>query len=242
MLGFIYKDIRTNRTHIAVILLVLAFFNILFPIAFLINGDDNGIESSGLFVTGAFAMMIFCSFLIVGAFAMNFVQTDERKKWGFYVVSLPSGKRNQVVAKYIFVAGMFGLTFCIVIVTNLIFKAISSMAPDILSITVVLLGIELIMKAIEMPCIIAFGSKIGTQVKGGLMALILVAAAIYAMFGDLSWIGSEESFWESIFKFISDFKFSRFGIILLLIGIPAYIISCLISTRLYIKGIDRMEK
>lgn len=241
MLGFIYKDIRTNRMHIALILGVHSFLNILCPIMLLLD-DDNAISRAGLFTTGFLTMMVFCSFMIVGAFASNFVQTDERKKWGYYVVSLPHGKRKQVFAKYIFVAGILGLTFCIVIGINLIFKAINSNIPDILSITVAILSIELIMKAIEMPCIIAFGTKIGTQVKGGLMALVITFAAVYAMFGDLSWLGSEENIWENIFKFINDFRFAKFGIILLAISIPVYIISCLISTKLYINGIERMEK
>ncbi|MBR4554725.1 MAG: ABC-2 transporter permease [Ruminococcus sp.] len=244
MLGFIYKDIRTNSKWMWLVLGVLVVFNGLTTAAMLLdnNKDTLSVTEAPLFLTGFYSMAAFCSFVCAGAFAMNFVQTDERKKWGYYVVSLPNGRRKQVIAKYIFVAGSLGLTFGIVTAVNQISKAINTNVPDILSIAVALTGLELIMKAIEMPCIIAFGSKIGTQVKGGLMAVAVIFAAVYAMFGDLSWIGTEDSVWESIFKFISDFSFSRFGIIMILIAVPLYIISCLLSIRLYLCGIDRMEK
>ena len=244
MLGFLYKDIRTNRKWILIIILVLAFLNLLAPAAIFLGDGSSGLKASEktMFVTVFFAIMSLSSFLCSGAFAMNFVQTDERKKWGYYVVSVPRGIVRQVASKYIFTAGMLMLTLGLCSGVNAICGLIWEKTPAVYGITLTLFAIELIMKAVEMPCITAFGSKIGTQVKGGLMAVIVFAIVIYLLFGDLSWIGSEESFWESFFKFVGDFKFSTFGAWLLLAAVPVYIISCIISTKVYIRGIDRMEK
>ena len=125
---------------------------------------------------------------------------------------------------------------------NAVCGLIKSETPAAYGVTLTLFAIELIMKAVEMPCITAFGSKIGTQVKGGLMAVIVFVSVIYLLFGDLSWIGSEESFWESFFKFIGDFRFSTFGLGLLLAAVPLYALSCVISVKVYLRGIERMEK
>ena len=244
MLGFLYKDIRTNRNWILLILLVLAFLNMLAPTALFLGDSSSGLKTSEmpLFINGFFAAMSLCSFLVVGAFAMNFVQTDERKKWGCYAVSLPGGIVKQVTSKYIFVAGMLTLTFGICCGVNAVCGLIKSETPAAYGVTLTLFATELIMKAVEMPCITAFGSKIGTQVKGGLMAVIVFVFVIYLLFGDLSCIGSEESFWESFFKFIGDFRFSTFGLGLLLAAVPLYVLSCVISVKVYLRGIERMEK
>ena len=244
MLGFLYKDIRTNRKWILIMILVLTFLNLFAPFALIFGDSKGGVKSSEItmLLTGFFAAMSLSSFLCVGGFAMNFVQTDERKKWGYYVVSLPGGIIKQVVSKYIFTAGILMLTLGLCSGVNAIFRLIWDETPSAYGITLTLFAIELIMRAVEMPCIIAFGSKIGTQVKGGLIAVIVFAIVIYLLFGDLSWIGSEESFWESFFKLVSDFKFSTFGAVLLLAAVPVYIVSCMISTKLYLKGIERMVK
>ena len=242
MLGFLYKDLRSNGRWVMIMLFVLVFFNVFASWAILSGEDNGGVPDNKLFMTGFFAGFNLISYLVVGAFALNFVQTDERKKWGCYVTAVPGGIVKQVAAKYCFVALSVLMTFSICCGTNAVIRTMNDNAPDMTGINVLLAAVSLLMRSVELPCVMAFGTKIGTQVKGGLMAAAILAVVVYGLFGDLSWIGSEESFWESVFKFIGDFNLMSFGLKLLAAAVPVYAVSCFISVRLYLRGIDRMEK
>ncbi|MBQ7186766.1 MAG: ABC-2 transporter permease [Ruminococcus sp.] len=242
MLGFLYKDLRCNGRWVMIMLFVLVFFNVVTSVMILSGENNGGVPDNKLFMTGFFAGFSLISYLVVGAFALNFVQTDERKKWGCYVTAVPGGIAKQVTAKYCFVALSVLVTFCICSVTNAVIRTVNDKAPDVVGINIMLAAVSLLMRSVELPCITAFGTKIGTQVKGGLMAVIVLAVVIYGLFGDLSWIGSEENFWESIFKYIGDFNLKSFGLKLLAAAVPIYAVSCFISMKLFLQGIDRMEK
>ncbi len=242
MTGMLYKDLRTNSRWVKIILLILIFFNVVMSFMLCIGDDDIGATKNKLFMTLFFGGSAAISFMVVGAFALNFVQTDERKKWGCYVTAVPNGIAKQVVAKYIFVALSVLLTLVICGITNLVTRSQIETAPDISGIIITLAAISLIMRSVELPCITAFGTKIGTQVKGGLMAVIILAVLIYGLFGDLSWIGSEDDFWESFFRLIQDLDFNRLSLILLAAAVPLYCISCFISTKLFLGGIERLDK
>ncbi len=242
MLGLLYKDLCTNRRYLLPIFFVLIFFNVVMSVMVFVGDDTIGATENPLFLTGFMGGAAFLSFLIVGAFALNFFQTDERKKWGYYVTAVPGGIAKQVTAKYVFVALSVLLTFCICWGTNLVIRSIFDKAPDITGVVVTLAALSLLMRSVELPCITVFGTKIGTQIKGGFMAVIVLALLVYGLFGDLSWIGSEDSFWESFFKFVGEFRFISLGLKLLAAAVPLYCVSCVISTRLYLKGIDRLEK
>ncbi|MBR6103002.1 MAG: ABC-2 transporter permease [Ruminococcus sp.] len=246
MLGFLYKDIKSNLKWLLLGLLVIMFMVCLMSLA-MVLGDEN-IKQKGM---GSFMKMILfvleaMSFVIVGAFSLNYIQSDERKKWGYYVASLPCGTRNQVVSKYVFVAGITFITFFICIANNLFVGLFVKGMPDLTETLFSVVCLSLLMRAIELPFIFAFGTKVGSQVKGGIMLMIIVWAAVYFMFGDLSWMGSEDEIWGKLFEWIQGFDFTKLldtvlGKILLL-GLPLYAVSCFISTKVYLRGVERMEK
>lgn len=241
MLGLLYKDMRANLKGILVMLLVLIFLNGLTTVMLFV-GEDNDSAMNTTFIMGFCSIMAVSSFMTIGATALNIVQTDERKKWGYYITAVPNGIRKQVGAIYTFVFIAMLITFTVVYGVNFIARTVVDAVPDMLGITLTLVFFGLIMRAIELPCIIAFGSKVGSQVKGGLMLLVILGIVVYLLFGDLSWIGSEYDFWDGLFTWIRDFKFTDLALKLAAVGLPMYIVSYFISTKLYLKGVDRMEK
>jgi hypothetical protein len=246
MLGFLYKDIRSNLKWLLLGLCVILFMVCMMSMV-MIAGDENVRQNGmGSFMKMILFMMEATSFIIVGAFSLNYIQSDERKKWGYFVASVPHGQAYQVGAKYIFVALVTFAAFFICIANNFVVGLFVSSMPDLTETLFSVVCLSLLMRAIELPFIFAFGSKVGSQVKGGIMLLVIIAAAVYFLFGDLSWMGTEDEIWDKIFTWIQGFDLTKMlhttiGKILLM-GPPLYIVSCFISAKLYLKGVDRMEK
>ncbi len=237
MLGLIYKDIRTNLKWLLLALSVVLIFNV---IMFLSNFKTHDLDFIGM--RGLY-LLLYCSvFFTVGAFALNFIQTDERKKWGYYVVSLPNGIAKQIIAKYIFVAATLIVTFGLCYIQNYAVCLYNNEAVSISGVLMILTSVTLVFLSFELPCAVAFGSKNGAYVKAGIFVGLVLFAAIYLMFGDISFLGSEEEFTEEFFDTLGKLSKRSTGLKAFSASIPFYCISCFISTKLYIGGIERMEK
>lgn len=237
MLGLLYKDIRANLKWLLIAFGVVLFFNI---VMFSADVSSHDIDFIGM--RAVYLLLYSSVFFTVGAFGLNYVQTDERKKWGYYVISLPNGIAKQIISKYIFVALtlLFALGICSL--QNFIVCRINDEARSISSIFLILMSVVMIMLAFEIPCAIAFGSKNGAYVKSGMFVIIILIAAVYLMFGDISWMGSEERFTEIFMDKMTSISKSSNAVKLALTAIPAYCVSCFISTKIYLFGIERMEK
>lgn len=246
MLGLLRKEIRINIKWLCCALMTLLFLNVLMSIMMIADDSSDSFKKMGLFVQGFFAVMGAMSFLINGAFSLNFVQSDERRKWGYYLCTVPRGREKQVLSTYILLLLMLFLTFAVTYGCNFAMRKYDSSVPSLRGLLMLLVCISLIMRAIEMPFIFAFGSKVGSQVKGGIMIMMILAAVIYLLFGDLSWIGTQDEIMEKFFKFIAEFDLSRitrsWAGVLVWASVPMYIISCFISMKVYMYGVERMEK
>ena len=95
MLGFLYKDIRSNLKWLLLGLCVILFMVCMMSMV-MIAGDENVRQNGmGSFMKMILFMMEATSFIIVGAFSLNYIQSDERKKWGYFVASVPHGQAYQ---------------------------------------------------------------------------------------------------------------------------------------------------
>ena len=248
MLGFLYKDIITNKTNLLILLLVLIFMNGMVFMLFV--GDNPEATISGMGVL--FKIMIFSfsafSFFISGAMSSNYFKTDERKKWGYYVVSTPRGAVKQIVSKYVLVLIVASVTYVIPLIVNIIVrKAFPEYdIPNVSGVILIFLFIMLFLRAIETPFIVGLGQKAGEKVKAAIMIGFFLFALIYMMFADISWMGSSDQVIEKIFEMINKIRFTDFintwGGRLVLMSIPLYMLSCFISIKVYNYGIERIEK
>ena len=248
MLGYLYKDFITNKKTIFLLLIVLLAFNAMVFMLFV--GDNPEATISGLGVLFQILMFSFsaCSFFISGAMASNYFKTDERKKWGYYVVSTPNGIAKQMISKYTMVLIMSGITFTVSLLANILARKLFPQfdIPNVSGVVLIFLFIQLMIRAIETPFIVGLGQKAGEAVKGILMLGLILFAVIYLMFADISWMGSSDHVIEKIFELITKIRFTNFiktwGGRLVMMSIPLYIVSCFISIKVYVFGIERIEK
>lgn len=245
MLGMLYKELKINLKWLLVNLFTLSFMNAALSVAITVGNDDAVNTEVSMVTKFMFFFLGVISFIITGTVSLNFMQTDERKKWGYYISAIKDGIRLQVAAKYLVVLISLMMTFVICFLVNYVCHSISADVMRTDSFLLIMLCISLILRSIELPFIVSFGSKSGSMIKGSVMAGVILIAVIYLLFGDISWIGSEDQIWDSFFRFIGrlDLKevIRSWSGKLLLAGIPLYILSYYISTKLYLKGIDRLE-
>lgn len=242
MLGYIYKEIKTNKLILSVMFGLMLFFNI-----FLLSTTigENKIDE-GMIYYAVFFIMTGSSFLVIGMCASGLVQTDERKKWGYYNAAAPHGIKLQVGSIYIIILSALVCCFCISFVINIIMRKITPDTPNVTGMMIAIALLVLLLRAIELPFFYAFGSKVGGLVKALLLFVVIFIAALYFLFADLSWLGSQDEVIEKFIEFLSGISAktlwnSIFGKILIS-AVPLYAVSYFISTKVYLKGIDRLEK
>lgn len=242
MLGYLYKEIKTNKLILGIMLGLMLFFNLFILVT--ANGDDKPVE--GMIYYVIFFIMSGSSFLVIGMCASGLVQTDERKKWGYYNASAPNGIRLQVGSIYLIIFMALAFCFGISFFFNIIIRNINSDAPNVTGMMTAMALLVLLLRAIELPFFYAFGSKVGGLVKTLLLFIVIFIVALYFLFADLSWLGSQDEFMEKIIEFLSGISAKKlwnsiFGKILIS-AVPLYAVSYYISTKVYLKGVDRLEK
>ena len=244
MFGFIYKELKVNKQWLCLMFGLVIFFSC-FPML-AASGGEGKLE--GVAFYGVYFLINGTCFLVVGMMASMFVQTDERKKWGYYTTSVPGGIKKQVGAIYIIILTAIIFTLGVTCGLNIIIrKAAGIDIPDATGMMLVFALIVLFMRAIELPFFYAFGSKVGSAVKSLLVVVLIFIAALYFMFADLSWLGSMDDFIGNFIEWLSKLDLKHLisgGFVgkLLLTAVPLYIVSYLISINVYLKGVDRLEK
>lgn len=236
--GLIYKDFLTNKKSIFIMLGAVFYSGIMLFLPNLMENEDNMEMFTSLYELP----MLMLVFFITGAFQGNMLKHDESKRWAYFITSTPMLKKH-IEAKYWF---MLIISFGTLFIAS-IFDAINCivMGSDTLQIiTVILFCIQVIMRSIELPFLMRFGSDMGGYYKAGVLVLICIIALIYFLFGDLSHFGSMDAFYEWFFKSISGENMTLMVIVAVLpfIAFGMYYFSYRISCRLYLKGAENFEK
>ena len=249
MTGLVFKDLKVYMGSFIALLFVLIFANgyVLLPALF--AGTENFQSSlSGIDALPGLmcASSVFMSFYISGMFQENLVMHDEQKKWAYFMVSADDGVKKMVGSKYItmLLYSMITLFGC-VIMNLLVADILGADTPNTAGLAVVLFYLQLLLRAVGNPFIFAFSSKYGNSVRVGTFFVLLAAAGVYALFGDLSWIDMD-TIWEKLLSFMEDINSSYklmwvqvifFGGVIIL-----YILSYKISCKLYLKGVAHYDK
>ena len=241
MLGYIYKELKINKVILSVMLICAVFLN-LTPLA--ASNSENNPE--GTIFYAIFFIMTGSSFLVIGMCASGLVQTDERKKWGYYNAAAPNGIRFQVGSIYTIILSVLLLDILIAFFCNIIVRQIIPDAPNVSGMLFVMALLVLLFRAIELPFFYAFGSKIGGLVKSLLLFILIFLAVLYFLFADLSWLGSQDEVIGKFFEIMSSLSVKSIwsSVVgkILLSAVPLYAVSYYISTKVYLRGVDRLEK
>ncbi len=244
MWGLIYKDLVSNKKNLLLCYGCTVFYGIMFMFFPFIVGDEaEGMEQANQVFS---AIVIILAYVMTGeAFQGSIFLNDEHKKWAYYISSTPYGAVGQVQAKYWVILVTTFATNLLCIFIDSIFGVVHIGTGSQIFLIYIATAILLFLRAIEIPFIIRYGSKQGIWVKSIFFFVLVFGAIVYALFGDLSYFGSTDDFWEWYFSIINGEGISD-GL-MLFIGIFPLVTMALfygsykLSCRFYLKGAENFE-
>lgn len=238
MSGLIYKEIITNKKTLILMSVIILIIPILMSLTVL--SDDADENSAGTLMSLMNIMIYVIIFLVVGTMQAQMFENDESKRWVDYIVSTPKLARGQVESKYIFTLMVTIGAMILAMIGSDIANVISG-SSDMSIMLYILVIVQLFLRAVEIPFIIRWGSKVGTVLKSIMFLVLLLAGIGYLLFGDLSFWNDMDKVYEKMLEFLSgDFQegfFVFLGIAPYAVGI-LYYLSYRISAKLYLKGAD----
>ncbi len=235
MYGLMLKDFYLYRKNLLVSFVVIFILSIPYFIpSHLLNSDQSALLQ--LIQTADIVFIYLC----FGDAQTSLFSGDERKEWANYVISSPCTAKGQVLSKYYesTLLSFLCALWCIFMLT--IQDALSGTESSILMV-LLLFYLQFLLRAVEFPFLVRFGSKCGNYYKLGFILFLGLLLLIYGLYGDISVLPSFEKIISGISKLTTEDigKFSlgflgTFPWIALLLFYLSYYVSC----KLYQKGIE----
>jgi hypothetical protein len=238
MWGLILKDFYINKKNWLLTLMVVLVLSIPYFIPLTSLNPDQ----ASLLKLLQIADIIFI-YLCFGDAQTSVFSGDERKVWANYVMSSPSTARGQVRSKYyesVFLS-VFCALWCICLLN--IQDALSDTDTS-LKLVILLFFLQFLLRALEFPFFIRFGSRHGNYYKLGFLLLVGFLLLIYGLYGDISMMPSFEEMisWSSkVFSTTGTVFTFRFWAMLSVISLVLFWGSYWLSCRLYRKGVEGFE-
>lgn len=191
MIGLVKKDLLVIKSNLKIILAVL--------VALLLLISQEG-GSSAIFILPIIGVMMFISTF----------SYDEFNNWNSYVVTLPNGRRNAIIAKYIATIIIIVILSLVSIITTTGFNYIMNGTINMTETTTALLGTILstsILVALLYPIMIQYGALNGRIIIFIVVIGIGVIGAILSKYVDvnnlINQINSLESYGSILVPIIS---------------------------------------
>ena len=238
MTGLIYKELLTHKKQLFAVLAVVLFFTGWNIVPSVSTPDLTGWE---LMLVLGLGMVV--SIVSVGAFEQGIFEADEKRIWKSYIASSPDGVRLQIASKYVFNAALTLTVVFLLEISFYISGAINGSDVSVCNTILILLAsTQFILRAVETPFIVRFGSKMGNMYRMILISVLTTAATMYGLFGDLSVFGG--SFGEVLVRFMDIIRDKTSYILWFypVVSLVLYWISCHISYRFYLKGGEHYDK
>lgn len=244
MKGYLYKELKQNR--FGLFLTVTSAFCAAFLPIIIVMIMEKSIARDAFLVfarDGAFFRFacIAIGFGVSLTMQGNVLKGDDVKIWGYFVASNPKGVIGFVGTKYAFAAAMCMIFLAVSVCSDLIFTLIANViggigVPTMAKVFFMLFFVQLLLLAIDMPFTIRFGAKRGSTIK----TILLVGAVIILL---LVFLFNPAGLADFISNAAVNGEVPPFmKWVLPVISVIAYILSRLLSCKLYMKGVDQYYK
>lgn len=244
MKGYLYKELKQNRLYLfltALLAVCVAFLPII-----IVMTEENTMAKEAFFAFAQYGTetRILCA--ISAVFLMLIIQTfvlkgDDKKLWGYFVASNPKGINGFVFTKYGFILGMIVTYFALCSLSDLVFTFIANYiaginVPLMIGVYFKLSFLQILLCAVDIPFTILFGDKKGSSVKAIIPILFVIVLVIVFFLNPVSAADA-----------INDFIFTGemppyIEWILPIVSIIVFVISALVSSKLYLKGVEQYYK
>ena len=253
MKGLLYKELRQNR--LACIFGFL-FLPLMSSLMLLFSSFDEGefqsLEYGMRLIADDSIIMIFLyimSIALVDSISTIVLKADESKKWAYFISSTPQLPKGQVLVKYIISLFFAVIGIVSVIITNAFFNSWTKSigiekTMDIKWLILPCFFIAILLRAVDIPFALRFGSEKGAKIKGIVIILLVYVTIVYFLFGP---DGSEikVKLMEMFVKYQNgeyDKLIRNIEIISAVVISGLFVLSYFISTKVYLKGIETYDK
>lgn len=250
--GFFYKELRQNRQGILLVVLLPAALQVLITLMLLFVELTSPESLSNGVIAILTNSLVRCIGAAIAAFCVSGMLTgvflgDDKKLWGYFVVSTPAGIRGAMYSKYLLLALMNVLYLAAWYVTDcclatLRYFAVGEEAPSLLGLYVAVFFLLLSLSALDIPFIVRYGAKRGSIIKLiYMLSLAILFTVIFAMV-------LPETIRDRLIQKAIDLYHGQVSTgMMLAVGLypwgalTAYCLSYKLSCKLFLKGVNRYD-
>lgn len=184
-----------------------------------------------------FPVCYFFIYMCADITSSDLFEKDERAAWVNFAASTPLAGKGQVLGKYYTILIInIGISF-LCFITDTVVSFISPETESMLTVLVMLFSLFIFFQSFTIPFQIRFGSKSGMDMRGAAVGVIIFIAAVYVLFGDISFLMSDDPIAE-LMKFLSSETPLLIMSVVPFISLALYFISYKLSLKLYNKGAE----
>lgn len=249
MLRLIYKDLYLSRkTIIAMVLYPMTVPLMMTAIMIFETSVPTAVDEAAMarMVTLMHLMLGILVYCSVDMVMDTVMKSDENRGWMSFAISSPVTAEGQVREKYlIYVLTVAVMMFCSY-ACHLFLMASVGNDTTLFGATYMMLLINCMTKAAELPLMFRFGARRGANIRMGAIGLPIFFGMLYGLFGDLSIFGDKEELVNRIFKFLENGTESKpmiaLAVLFPYIAGAALYISYRISAKVYVKGAEEHDQ
>lgn len=241
MLGFIYRDFAVVKSYFlkVIFMFYIPFSVVLWLSTFCIHIMENKETEGEVAYIGMSFLIYFLFFLLISwGISESFLGSDHAL-WKCFTVATPGGMKDQIRAKYvvILISNIVLASACMITdAVNVMLAGSTNVSAA--SLLVGLLCWNFFKEATTMPFVYVYGAEQGRKVKLILLLVMLLIAAIYGLYGDISMFLSE-NFWESMLEFISSDKVIWIMAVVPYVTLGLFYLSYRITLLVYPRGLEQ---
>lgn len=145
-------------------------------------------------------------FLVVGMFEQGLYEKDENYRWRIFISSTPKLMKTQILVKYMSTLFISVCTLIWCIVLERMVELRGGIELKTIQVCIIMLGIQMMFRAVEIPVVIRFGSKYASLYRMIVTFMVMSVVLIYLLFGNLEIFCSREQFFRFILKLLEGDK------------------------------------
>lgn len=241
MSGLMHKELKQNWILI-ILTAVTALFTIFSPVIFsiCIQGNSRHMAYENIRKNGDCIRVALCliGYAVTGILQWITLKDNNPKNWAYFTASTPKGIKACVSAKYKMIVFMVIFQYLCCCFFNISFtsdanQVLKENMPELSYLFFIMLGVQLLLRAVEIPFTIKYGTKTGILIKAGMLLVIIIVINVLVAFNPgeivikvISLIVNEKEISNIMKPFIY-----FIGMILTTVFVLSYQISCKLNMK-----------
>lgn len=238
MKGYLYHNIVLSRANLIMMIVIEGFLVAAWTGYVVLMHHANEMDMTSAAVIGGF--ILFGSLLSTELLSMDLFKNCEGDLWCSFAIASPVSVEGYLGAKYKLLLGIDFLLLALWVVVEAILGAMYEQNLSMASTAFLLSCFLLLFQAVEMAVAVRLGGSFGSYVKGVTIAVIMLGAAVYGLFGNISFFQQEDSMSALQEAVLSGKTLWCLGC-LPYIALAAYWLSYRYSVAVYRKGVMHYE-